>query len=324
MAGAKPEHFPLILALGNDVPFGNSTTSMANMILVNGPIRNEMEMNYGLNVMGPHNEANSVMGRTYTLMSKTAGDLHAGKTTWSSLGSNIQYNNLCIAENEEALPAGWKPFHVQMGVKPTDSVTLGRDRMELYFERGRSAEGIRPVPDSRLHAIAVRNGRNRHHGPAVAALLKDSQGFNTKADLPSGLRRTLKKPLRLIGATALFRQCTRPWRSRDSNPTHLKEEVTPRHIHQAFPTGWSRCGGWRSNDLVCDGFSGRSGRADRQLEVVVRRIVVRWEKGPRICVGISGYSALRPFCFKHGYHLLFHADSGLIKWRIIPFRMTLF
>jgi len=34
----------------------------------------------------------------------------------------MQYNNVCIAENEQALPEGWQPFHVQMGFKPNDSV----------------------------------------------------------------------------------------------------------------------------------------------------------------------------------------------------------
>ena len=114
MAGAGPEHFPLILSLATQVPFGNSTTSMANMIVVNGPVRNQLKMNYGGNAMGPHNEANAVIGRTFTILSKTAGNLHAGVTTWSSLGSNLQYNNVCVAENEEGLPQGWDPLHVQM------------------------------------------------------------------------------------------------------------------------------------------------------------------------------------------------------------------
>jgi hypothetical protein len=76
--------------------------------------------------MGPHNEANSVIGRAYTLMSKTMGGLHSGKTTWSSLGSTMQHNNVCIAENEQALPEGWEPLDLQMGFKPNDSViTVG-------------------------------------------------------------------------------------------------------------------------------------------------------------------------------------------------------
>ena len=96
------------------------------MIVVNGPIRRELEMNPGGNALGPYNEANAVIGRTLTIMSKTAGGLHNRVTTWSSLGSNFQYNNLCFAENEEELPEGWDPLHVQMGFKPEDNVvTVG-------------------------------------------------------------------------------------------------------------------------------------------------------------------------------------------------------
>jgi len=146
MAGAKPKHFPLILALATYVPFGNSTSSMANMILVNGPIRNQVEMNYKGNVMGPHNEVNAVLGRSFTLMSKTAGNLHAGKTTFSALGSNLQYNNVCIAENEEALPAGWDPVHVQMGFKPTDSVLAVSTGWTYISSVGEVQRGYPPIP----------------------------------------------------------------------------------------------------------------------------------------------------------------------------------
>jgi hypothetical protein len=47
MAGAKPQHLPVILAIAALAPYGNSTTSMANMIIVNGPIRQEIGMNSG-------------------------------------------------------------------------------------------------------------------------------------------------------------------------------------------------------------------------------------------------------------------------------------
>ena len=34
----------------------------------------------------------------------------------------MQYNNVCIAENEQALPEGWKPLHMHLGFKPNDSI----------------------------------------------------------------------------------------------------------------------------------------------------------------------------------------------------------
>jgi hypothetical protein len=109
MAGAKPEYFPVILAIATQVPYGNSTTSMANMILVNGPIRNAIGMNSGGHALGPYNEANSIIGRSLTLMSKTAGGLRNKVTAWSSLGSTIQYTISALQKTKE-LPPGWDPF----------------------------------------------------------------------------------------------------------------------------------------------------------------------------------------------------------------------
>jgi hypothetical protein len=194
MAGAKPEYFPLILAVSTSVPFGNSTSSMANMILVSGPIRKELKMNYGLNVMGPHNDVNSVVGRTYTLLSKTAGNLHSGKTTFSGLGSNIQYNNLCIAENEEALPAGWDPIHVQKGFKATDSIVTVGTGWSYISSVG---EVQRKYPPQYLIRDYMRSltgmGATVIMTPEVAGLLKDAQGFNTKKELSKWLAENVEK-----------------------------------------------------------------------------------------------------------------------------------
>jgi hypothetical protein len=196
MAGAKPEHLPVILALANHIPFGNSTSSMANMIVVNGPIRDEIGMNYGHNVMGPHNLANSVIGRAYTLMSKTIGGLHSKKTTWSSLGSTMQYNNVCIAENEEALPDGWKPFHVQMGFKPKDSVITVATGWS-YISSVTEAKREYPVymwMGEYMKALTM-GSATVIMDPSVAELLKDSYGFKTKDQLSKWFSENVEKTL---------------------------------------------------------------------------------------------------------------------------------
>ena len=125
MAGARPEHFPVILALASTgVPsIFTSTTSFARMMVVNGPIRKEIKMNAGIGALGPFNYANSVLGRAWTLMSITLdGGAKTGETYMGSQGNNLNYNNMCMPENEEELPSGWKPFHVQKGYKPQESV----------------------------------------------------------------------------------------------------------------------------------------------------------------------------------------------------------
>ena len=99
MAGASPEHLPVILALATQTPFGNSTSSMANMVVINGPIRNKLKFNCGTNALGPYNRSNAVVGRAFTLMSKTGGDLRNNVNAWETLGNTMQYNNNCYGEN---------------------------------------------------------------------------------------------------------------------------------------------------------------------------------------------------------------------------------
>lgn len=73
--------------------------------------------------MGPFNEANAVIGRSWTFISKNLGGGGGGPglTYLGAFGNSANYNNLCFAENEEGLPAEWKPLHVMKGFKPKES-----------------------------------------------------------------------------------------------------------------------------------------------------------------------------------------------------------
>jgi hypothetical protein len=123
MAGARPAYFPVILALAasGSSARGSSTSSMASMAVVNGPIRQEIGMNAGIGAMGPYNHANATIGRTYGLLSQNLqGGSTPGHTYMGSQGNAYAYSSLTFAENEERSP--WEPLHVQRGFKPTDSV----------------------------------------------------------------------------------------------------------------------------------------------------------------------------------------------------------
>jgi hypothetical protein len=124
MAGAGPEHLPVILAIAATgvTALWSSLTSHARMAIVNGPIRQEIKMNSGIGALGPFNQANAVIGRAWTLISKNlAGGGVPGVNYLGTMGNSYNYNNLCCAENEEALPPGWLPLHVQKGFKPEES-----------------------------------------------------------------------------------------------------------------------------------------------------------------------------------------------------------
>lgn len=121
MAGARPDYFPVILALAasNQTSRQGSTTSQTCLSVVNGPIRAEIGMNAGIGVMGPYNHANVTIGRAYSLLSQNGqGGSVPGETYMGALGNPLAYS-LVIAENEERSP--WQPLHVQKGFKPNDS-----------------------------------------------------------------------------------------------------------------------------------------------------------------------------------------------------------
>jgi hypothetical protein len=118
MAGALPEYFPVILAIAASgiSSMHSSTNSFVQALVINGPVRNEIGLNYGIGAMGPFSHANATIGRAYTLLSKNLGNGQIpGETYLGALGNAMTYANIVIAENEEESP--WQPFHVEKGHK---------------------------------------------------------------------------------------------------------------------------------------------------------------------------------------------------------------
>jgi hypothetical protein len=123
MAGARPEYMPLLLAVASTgkESISVSDNSFTEGLIINGPIRDEIKLNYGIGAMGPFSQANSTIGRAWNLLSINAGNCgRVGTTYMGTVGNPMNWNNVIIAENEEASP--WKPYHVRKGFKPTDSV----------------------------------------------------------------------------------------------------------------------------------------------------------------------------------------------------------
>jgi hypothetical protein len=185
MAGAKPKYFPTILAICTRAnSFGNSTSSAANMIVVNGPIRKELGMNSGVDALGPFSEANSILGRVFTISGKIMGDLRLNEGAYSTLGSNLQYNNICFAENEEALPEGWEPLSVQLGFKRTDNVVSIGMGWSYISSVGEAQISHPPHMMFRDYMRSLAGmSATIIMDPTVAKLLKDVHGFNTKDEL---------------------------------------------------------------------------------------------------------------------------------------------
>jgi hypothetical protein len=182
MAGARPEHLPVILAIAStrEPAFPSSTTSFGRMLAVNGPIRHEISMNAGVGALSPFNEANAVIGRAWTLMSINLGNARVGETFLGSQGNNLNYNNMCLAENEER--SVWEPFHVQKGFERDESVVSLFRGWSVINSMG--AINHRPPHEETLMLLkafcALRSGATLILDPLVAKHLKEILGFNTK------------------------------------------------------------------------------------------------------------------------------------------------
>ena len=193
MAGAAPEHFPVLLALASTGDTGrqSSMSSMGNMVVVNGPIRDEIEMNSGIGAMGPYNYANSVIGRAFGLQSQNLqGGSVPGLSYNGSQGNNFSYNCVTFAENEEASP--WEPYHVQHGFEPGESaVTVFYVWGNVWAEHSAYALGGEAEGDAgRARAV---DGRTFVLDPIVAREFVE-KGFDTKEKLADWVHENARIP----------------------------------------------------------------------------------------------------------------------------------
>ena len=147
MAGAKPEYLPTILAIAETglTSLSSSTNSFATAAVINGPIRDTLNMNYGIGAMGPFSQPNAAIGRAWTMLSRNLSNSGIpGQTYLGTLGNGVNYNNLIIAENEKNSP--WTPLSVQKGFKPEENVVSVFVGFSISQGQGGIGLGVKPVP----------------------------------------------------------------------------------------------------------------------------------------------------------------------------------
>ncbi len=128
LAGCIPEHMPVLVTAVKAIARPEfsllgvlaSTGGYAVSLMLNGPIRNEIDLNCSSNLFGPGKLANATLGRALRLIQLNIGGVILGITDKSSFGWPGKYT-LCWGENEEASP--WAPFHVEKGFH-ADSSTV--------------------------------------------------------------------------------------------------------------------------------------------------------------------------------------------------------
>ncbi len=186
MAGCKVEYASIVRAamLALCDPHFNlngvqATTHMAcPLIVVNGPIRNEVGMNAGCNVFGSGNRANATIGRAVRMILLNVGGAWPGDLDKSTLGCPTKYT-YCIAENEEASP--WAPYHVEQGYAPEDSTVFAIAAEAPHSVTNHIADDPEGILDSICSAMSTIAHNNSVSSGSCAVVISPEHGATISA-----------------------------------------------------------------------------------------------------------------------------------------------
>jgi len=143
MAGAKPEYFPVILAAMEGFTDKHydlthvqaSTGSFTPVVVVDGPIAQELGFNSGIGMLGHGWRPNSTVGRALRLSLLNIGQTWPQVNDMALTGRLEAYTFFTFAEDTARSP--WEPYHVSRGYKPEDStVTVATSVNPTVFGGG--------------------------------------------------------------------------------------------------------------------------------------------------------------------------------------------
>lgn len=123
MAGCLPEYFPVVLAAWDALSAERaargggwqSTSGPGPLVIVNGPIRDQIGVNSTGGALGPGFRANATIPRAIGLTVRNSFGIRPRELEQATIGTVGRWQ-MCIGENEEASP--WEPLSVEAGLAP--------------------------------------------------------------------------------------------------------------------------------------------------------------------------------------------------------------
>ena len=213
MAGCQPAYMPLLIAVVQAVadPAFNltgiqaTTNPVAPLIIVNGPIRQQLGINYHYGCFGPGWQANATIGRALRLLLINVGGGIPGVRDMAVMGQPAKYT-LCVGENEEDSP--WEPLHVERGLQPQQSAVtvVGVSGCLNFLGSSRAEAMVHEMVDALAY---VGSNDYRFAGQPTYALNPHratplERGGYDKARLQAELFERSKKPVRAFASPALL------------------------------------------------------------------------------------------------------------------------
>jgi hypothetical protein len=168
MAGCDPDHLPLLIAGAktlldprlNHVGLQCTTNPAGPLLVVNGPIRNEISIGCGPNALSSASHGNASIARALCLALKNVGG--GGSDVSNSVLGGPLKRGLLLGENEEESP--WDPLHVRLGYDIKQSVITAVNVESVINVPApyTSADGVLA-----MLALAMQTGLNLHYSTGV-------------------------------------------------------------------------------------------------------------------------------------------------------------
>lgn len=159
MAGARPEYLPVVIAamealLDKDFDLAHvqgSAGSPTPVIIVNGPLSRELDINSRMGYLGYGWRANISIGRAVRLCLINLGHMWPALNDMALVGREASFGNFTFAENESDSP--WKPYHEDAGFKAEDSTVTVSSMMWLH-RQGPGGAITPSTPEESLQSLA--------------------------------------------------------------------------------------------------------------------------------------------------------------------------
>jgi hypothetical protein len=150
MAGCRVEYFPVVVAAvrahlhekANCHSTTGTLSGAAQIVIVNGPVRRELDINCEAGCFGPGWRANATIGRALRLVIRNVCRAVPNFLDRATFSRPARYS-FCFGENEEA--SSWVPLHVERGFDPGTSAVTVHSAMTIASAEemvARTPEGI--------------------------------------------------------------------------------------------------------------------------------------------------------------------------------------
>lgn len=138
MAGCLPVHMPVLIAGAKAQAHPESsiteaavgTGSSGHLYLLNGPIREMLDINSKTGAFGPGFRSNQTLGRALGLALQNTARILPGEQAMGVIGCPFK-NTMMVGENEEKSP--WEPLHVERGYD-SDSSTISLTNVNCFIQ----------------------------------------------------------------------------------------------------------------------------------------------------------------------------------------------